>query len=203
MLVNRGWVPADPERRRLPEVEIGESARVIRARIDALPRPGLTFDDPEAEASGWPQVLLFPHLRGPGSAPGTPARALSTIALARRRRRVYPRLAATGDAAGKAYRLCDSVVLVRRCARGNRCRPLVARKAELKAFCELSRGRMTVAARRASNPRFRYGRRANILVEYARRNLQWSKRCERLWWECCWPCWPCWRPLARRDWRSN
>ena len=60
VLVNRGWVPADPERRRLPEVEIGESARVIRARIDALPRPGLTFDDPEAEASGWPQVLLFP-----------------------------------------------------------------------------------------------------------------------------------------------
>ena len=60
VLVNRGWVPADPERRRLPEVEIGESARVIRARLDALPRPGLTFDDPEASASGWPQVLLFP-----------------------------------------------------------------------------------------------------------------------------------------------
>ena len=60
VLVNRGWVPADPERRRLPEVEIGESARVIRARLDALPRPGLTFDDPGASASGWPQVLLFP-----------------------------------------------------------------------------------------------------------------------------------------------
>ena len=60
VLVNRGWVLADPDRRRLPEVDVGESARVIRARIDALPRPGLTFDDPEASGSGWPQVLLFP-----------------------------------------------------------------------------------------------------------------------------------------------
>lgn len=60
VLVNRGWVPADPERLSLPEVGIGESVRVIRARIDALPRPGLTFDDPEASASGWPRVLLFP-----------------------------------------------------------------------------------------------------------------------------------------------
>ena len=60
LLVNRGWVPADPERLRLPEVNVGESARTIRARIDALPRPGLTFDNPQGSGNGWPQVLLFP-----------------------------------------------------------------------------------------------------------------------------------------------
>ena len=59
-VVNRGWVPADPERRSLPGVDVGESVRVIRARIDALPRPGLTFDDSDAAAGGWPRVLLFP-----------------------------------------------------------------------------------------------------------------------------------------------
>ncbi len=60
LLVNRGWVPADPERRQLPEVDVGEATRVVRARIDALPRPGLTFDDPGEPGNGWPQVVLFP-----------------------------------------------------------------------------------------------------------------------------------------------
>ena len=59
-LVNRGWIPADPERLALPEVDVGESARIIRARIDALPRPGLTFDNPPASGNDWPQVVLFP-----------------------------------------------------------------------------------------------------------------------------------------------
>ena len=62
ILVNRGWVPADSERLRLPEVDVGEAARVVRARIDALPRPGLTFDDPGEPAERWPQVVLFPTI---------------------------------------------------------------------------------------------------------------------------------------------
>ena len=60
VLVNRGWIPADPERLRLPDVNVGESARAIRARLDALPRPGLTFDNPQGSGNDWPQVLLFP-----------------------------------------------------------------------------------------------------------------------------------------------
>ena len=60
VLVNRGWVAADPERLRLPDVDIGESVRTLRARIDALPRPGLTFDNRQGSGTGWPQVLLFP-----------------------------------------------------------------------------------------------------------------------------------------------
>ena len=62
VLVNRGWVPAYPERQRLPGVDVGEAARVVRARIDALPRPGLTFDDPGGAADRWPQVVLFPTI---------------------------------------------------------------------------------------------------------------------------------------------
>ena len=72
MLVNRGWVPADPERRSLPEVEVGESVRVIRARIDVLPRPGLALDDSQDSAGGWPQVLLFPTFAGLEARLGNP-----------------------------------------------------------------------------------------------------------------------------------
>ena len=60
VLVNRGWVPAHPERRQLPNVEVDEGVRVIRARIDALPRPGLTFEDRRGSTGGWPLVALFP-----------------------------------------------------------------------------------------------------------------------------------------------
>ena len=60
LLVNRGWIPADPERLQLPVVDVSEETRVIRARIDALPRPGLTFEDPGVSAGDWPQVVLFP-----------------------------------------------------------------------------------------------------------------------------------------------
>lgn len=61
LLVNRGWIPADPERLQLPVVDVSEETRVIRARIDALPRPGLTFRDRGVSAGDWPQVLLFPN----------------------------------------------------------------------------------------------------------------------------------------------
>ena len=71
-VVNRGWVPADPERRSLPEVDVDESVRVIRARIDALPRPGLALDDSQASAGGWPQVLLFPTSAGLEARLGNP-----------------------------------------------------------------------------------------------------------------------------------
>ena len=60
VLVNRGWVPADPDRRRLPDVDVDETVREVRARIDALPRPGLTFAESGEPAGGWPQVVLFP-----------------------------------------------------------------------------------------------------------------------------------------------
>lgn len=41
LLVNRGWLPANPDRRVLPDIGIDASAREIAGRIDRLPRPGL------------------------------------------------------------------------------------------------------------------------------------------------------------------
>ena len=60
VLVNRGWVAADPDRGRLPPVHVGEAARVVRARIDALPRPGLKLKDSAEPTDHWPQVVFFP-----------------------------------------------------------------------------------------------------------------------------------------------
>ncbi len=59
VLVNRGWVKADSDRRVLPQIGVSEAERVVRGRIDGLPRPGLDL----ASSSGsdrWPQIVLFP-----------------------------------------------------------------------------------------------------------------------------------------------
>ena len=62
VLVNRGWVPANPDRSILPDISVDDRPRQISGRLSRLPRPGLRLDAPEiaAEAS-WPRRLLFPR----------------------------------------------------------------------------------------------------------------------------------------------
>jgi len=59
VLVNRGWVLADPDRRVLPEVSVSEIPRVIRGMAESLPQPGLSLSTP-MNLMPWPQVVLFP-----------------------------------------------------------------------------------------------------------------------------------------------
>jgi cytochrome oxidase assembly protein ShyY1 len=60
VLVNRGWVLADPDRQRLPDVSVSDEPRTIQTRLNKLPEPGLRLPEPEAIESGWPRRLLFP-----------------------------------------------------------------------------------------------------------------------------------------------
>jgi len=61
VLVNRGWVPADGDRRRLPDVAVGDGPRTVRGRLDELPRPGIVLGPSAPPADGhWPRRLLFP-----------------------------------------------------------------------------------------------------------------------------------------------
>ena len=43
LLVNRGWLPAAPDRRVLPNVQINARERSLAGRIDRLPRPGIVL----------------------------------------------------------------------------------------------------------------------------------------------------------------
>lgn len=61
VLVNRGWMPADGDRTRLPRIEVTAGARTVTGRIDKLPRPALRLaGGTETPASPWPRRLLFP-----------------------------------------------------------------------------------------------------------------------------------------------
>ncbi len=62
VLVNRGWVPAPADREQLPEVGVSESARVVRGRIDLLPRPAIELAAPApGPGAPWPRRLLYPR----------------------------------------------------------------------------------------------------------------------------------------------
>ena len=57
LLVNRGWVPAGPDRAVLPDVAVGEGARTVSGRVERLPQPGLRLGE-EALGHGEPTVVL-------------------------------------------------------------------------------------------------------------------------------------------------
>jgi surfeit locus 1 family protein len=64
VLVNRGWVPANPDRSILPDIDVGTENREISGLIAPLPRPGMRSDPEVIDATaGWPRRLLFPEMQ--------------------------------------------------------------------------------------------------------------------------------------------
>jgi len=61
LLVNRGWVEANPDRRVLPDVAIDAAERTISGQLDRLPRAGLRLGTltPDEAAHGL-VVLVYP-----------------------------------------------------------------------------------------------------------------------------------------------
>jgi surfeit locus 1 family protein len=64
LLVDRGWVPLGSTRSVWPSIALGEpgdaATRIIRGRLDELPRPGVRLGHAEVP-SGWPKVLNYPQ----------------------------------------------------------------------------------------------------------------------------------------------
>jgi surfeit locus 1 family protein len=62
ILINRGWVPANPDRSILPDIAVDDEPRQITGRLSRLPRPGLRLDPVKTMAeTAWPRRLLFPR----------------------------------------------------------------------------------------------------------------------------------------------
>jgi surfeit locus 1 family protein len=74
LLVNRGWVPADPDRSVLPEVDVDAAPRVLHGRIERLPRPGLRLGGASepAQAQRSLVVVLYPTAAELGERLGAP-----------------------------------------------------------------------------------------------------------------------------------
>jgi surfeit locus 1 family protein len=61
LLVNRGWIAADPDRSVLPDVEVDDAPRAIDGRIERLPRPGFRIGAADSAGNERPvAVVLYP-----------------------------------------------------------------------------------------------------------------------------------------------
>ena len=57
VLVNRGWLPQNPDRSILPEVTIQTLKQTISGYIDRFPSVGLLLEGAEIPSEGWPSVV--------------------------------------------------------------------------------------------------------------------------------------------------
>lgn len=73
VLVNRGWIAANPDRRLLPDIDVGDGERLVIGLLDRLPRAALS-SRPEAaeEHAAWPRRLLYPDAQTISAALGRP-----------------------------------------------------------------------------------------------------------------------------------
>ncbi len=80
VLVNRGWLPANGDRRILPDIRVGDEAREVLGRIEQLPRPGIELATaaPPANAA-WPRRLLFPTTGQVSAQLGAPLRGYQLL----------------------------------------------------------------------------------------------------------------------------
>lgn len=80
VLVNRGWVPAEGDRRILPDLRVGSDTREVAGRIDWLPRPGIELAAvvPAPDAP-WPRRLLFPTSEQASAQLGVPLRSYQLL----------------------------------------------------------------------------------------------------------------------------
>jgi surfeit locus 1 family protein len=61
VLINRGWLPADPDRNVLPDIAVRDNIRNVTGRLNRLPRAGFALESAVPQpAAAWPRRLSFP-----------------------------------------------------------------------------------------------------------------------------------------------
>ena len=55
VLVNRGWLPAAPQRTTLPDLPIAVTERTVAGQLDLLPRPGIELGAAADPPAAWPR----------------------------------------------------------------------------------------------------------------------------------------------------
>lgn len=60
VLVDRGWIAADGDRARMPDIAVDGTPRTVRGYLSPLPQPGIRLGQPDAGGPGWPRLLTWP-----------------------------------------------------------------------------------------------------------------------------------------------
>lgn len=60
IMVNRGWIRANPDRQILPDITVSADMRTITGIINKFSVPGIKFDVKISDNMLWPQRMLYP-----------------------------------------------------------------------------------------------------------------------------------------------
>ncbi len=60
VMINRGWVPQNPDRRRLPQLTLPSSTVSVHGLWRALPEPALHLKTDNCSTIGWPRITEYP-----------------------------------------------------------------------------------------------------------------------------------------------
>lgn len=60
LIVDRGWLAADPDRRKLPQIAVSDAPRTVQGYWRPLPEPGLRLDTDPCAAKDFPRVVNYP-----------------------------------------------------------------------------------------------------------------------------------------------
>jgi surfeit locus 1 family protein len=78
LVVNRGWLPGDLDRRKLPDIAVGAGDREVVGRIERMPRPGIRLGSGATAGAGsraedgTATVVVYPTSRELGELVGEP-----------------------------------------------------------------------------------------------------------------------------------
>ena len=57
VLVNRGWLPANPDRNILPDITVDGEQITLQGRVNTFPSVGIKLEGAEIPTEGWPSVV--------------------------------------------------------------------------------------------------------------------------------------------------
>ena len=72
IMVNRGWVRANPDRRVVPDVEVSGDIRTLIGIVNTFPEPGMRFATEYPADAPWPRRMLYPTQEAIATALDTP-----------------------------------------------------------------------------------------------------------------------------------
>jgi surfeit locus 1 family protein len=79
IMVNRGWVRANPDRRVLPDISVTAEPRTVTGIVNKFPVPGIRFAVEYPSDMPWPRRMLYPEQATIAEALGRPITAYQIL----------------------------------------------------------------------------------------------------------------------------
>lgn len=79
IMVNRGWVRANPDRRVLPDIGVDAKPRTVTGIVNRFPQPGMRFATEFPADAPWPRRMLYPDQEAISTTLETPVMAYQLL----------------------------------------------------------------------------------------------------------------------------